>query len=566
MGSRIVCRFSVLVLLSLYAAAPLYAAASTPAAPAAITTVPSTTVPPTVDGVIDEWAWRHAAFLSDFELRPGLWPQEPTDARFLTDRATLYVAFTCRDSDPSQIVARQRRADGSFAADDHVIVEFGSPGRPTARLAVNPRGTVHEQGLAGPPRFSDVESWKARARRTDFGWTAEMAIPLGALEPIDGGIEVRLLRYQPRTGETSEWGGLVRSVREVTSGRLAVASARSLVIERRGTVSRETAVVGDRALLSPSTGWVEEPTPTRSASPTDQTWNLPAARPVAQRTNDPAAPRVPYRAPTAAPISGDAVPRSARVGGAPTDYVIGSGDVLAITVFDQPELSGKYTPALSGELSFPLVGLVQAGGRTVQGFEQDLKDRLAAGFIRNPQLMVSIETYRSQQVFVVGEVRLPGPVQLTGRMTLIEALARAGSTNPEASREVVIVRPPNGSEAAPALPGEHSGAQVMRVSLNDLESGLLGGNVDLRANDTIFVPRVADVYVFGQVRNPGAYPIKPGMTVLQALSLAGGVSEFGASNRIKIIRLVDGQEREFKAKLRDQVQAGDTITVPERFF
>ena len=257
---------------------------------------------------------------------------------------------------------------------------------------------------------------------------------------------------------------------------------------------------------------------------------------------------------------------SSRVGSAPGDYVIGSGDVLAITVFDQPELSGKYTPALSGELSFPLVGLVQAGGLTVQRFEQDLKDRLAAGFIRNPQLIVSIESYRSQQVFVVGEVRLPGPVQLSGRMTLIEALARAGSTTPEASREIVIVRPPGGSATAPVLPGEDASARVIRVSLNDLESGMLGGNVDLHASDTIFVPRVADVYVFGQVRNPGAYPIKPGMTVLHALSLAGGVTEYGASNRIKITRVVDAQERELKVKLHDEVQAGDTISVPERFF
>lgn len=523
------------------------------------TAVPSTTVPPTVDGVVDEWGWRHAAFFGDFERRPGLWPQDTTDVRFLTDRTTLYVAFTCRDSDPAQIVVRQRRDDGSFAADDHVVVEFGTRDRPTVRLTITPRGTVNEQGLAGATRLAD-DSWQARARRTDLGWTAEMAIPIRALEPATGGVEVRLRRYQPRTGETSNWDGLVRSVRDLAAGRSVVPAARSLVVERRTRGVGGIASVDDRALLPSSATLRAAPTSVPPPLPR-RSVTLPAPGPTGRGD----VPQVPGRSPGGSTVS-ESASSSSRVGSAPGDYVIGSGDVLAITVFDQPELSGKYTPALSGELSFPLVGLVQAGGLTVQRFEQDLKDRLAAGFIRNPQLIVSIESYRSQQVFVVGEVRLPGPVQLSGRMTLIEALARAGSTTPEASREIVIVRPPGGSATAPVLPGEDASARVIRVSLNDLESGMLGGNVDLHASDTIFVPRVADVYVFGQVRNPGAYPIKPGMTVLHALSLAGGVTEYGASNRIKITRVVDAQERELKVKLHDEVQAGDTISVPERFF
>jgi polysaccharide biosynthesis/export protein len=88
----------------------------------------------------------------------------------------------------------------------------------------------------------------------------------------------------------------------------------------------------------------------------------------------------------------------------------------------------------------------------------------------------------------------------------------------------------------------------------------------LRDGDTIFVPRAESVYVFGQVKNPGAYPIQRDTTVLQALSLAGGVNERGATGRIKIVRIEKGKTIEVRVKLTDIVRAGDTIMVPERFF
>jgi polysaccharide export outer membrane protein len=89
----------------------------------------------------------------------------------------------------------------------------------------------------------------------------------------------------------------------------------------------------------------------------------------------------------------------------------------------------------------------------------------------------------------------------------------------------------------------------------------------LQDGDTIFVPRAETIYVFGQVKNPGAYPLKSmDTTVLQALSLAGGVTDRGSTNRIKIVRIVDGKKVELSAKLGDPVKPGDTIIVRERFF
>jgi polysaccharide export outer membrane protein len=248
------------------------------------------------------------------------------------------------------------------------------------------------------------------------------------------------------------------------------------------------------------------------------------------------------------------------------DYVIGPQDVLLIQVFDQPDLGGKYTVETDGTFTFPLVGRVKAGALTLRGFERELKARLADGYFKNPQITVAIEQYRSQRVFVMGEVRQPGPVALTGGMTLIEALARAGSTLPTSSGEVSIVRgAPNGSEGGP-LSDPDPGSEVFRASIRDLESGSLSKNIELRDGDTVFVPRAELVYVFGEVKNPGGYAVQKNTTVLQALSLAGGVNEHAAMNRIQVTRIVNGAKTDVKVKLTDVVRPEDTIVVPQRYF
>jgi polysaccharide export outer membrane protein len=250
------------------------------------------------------------------------------------------------------------------------------------------------------------------------------------------------------------------------------------------------------------------------------------------------------------------------------DYVVGPQDVLSITVWDQNDLSGKFTVETDGSFTFPMIGRVQAGGLTLRQVETELKKRLADGYFKNPQLTVAVETYRSQRVFITGEVRTPGTYTLTGDMSLIEALSRAGSTTQFAGAEVVIVRSSEGkSSAGPVLPNQTDGSTSIRVDLKELQSGGLSQNVQLRDGDTIFVPVAETIYVFGQVKNPGNYPMRAKtMSVLQALALAGGVTDRGSTGRIKIMRVVNGKKVEVKVGLTDLVQPGDTIMVPERYF
>jgi polysaccharide export outer membrane protein len=255
------------------------------------------------------------------------------------------------------------------------------------------------------------------------------------------------------------------------------------------------------------------------------------------------------------------------VAGAVTDYVVGPQDILAITCYDQADMTGKFTVEADGTFTYPMIGRVKAGGSTLRSLEAAIKKQLVAdGYFRNPQITVAVDTYKSQKVFIVGEVRAPGTYPLSGDMTLVEALARAGSTMPTASGEAVIVHAGENA-SGPTMPSPDDAKDLVRVNLRDLENGVIASNAALKDGDTIFVPRAQSVYVFGQVKNPGAYGLQQqNTTVLQALSLAGGVTDRGAMNRIAIIRIVNGDKKEIKAKLTDIVQAGDTVVVHERFF
>ena len=250
----------------------------------------------------------------------------------------------------------------------------------------------------------------------------------------------------------------------------------------------------------------------------------------------------------------------------PRLYTVGPNDVLMVTVYNQPQLSGKFAVEADGTLAFPLLGRVAAGGLSIRIVEDTIREGLAKGILNDPQVSVTVDQYRSQQIFVVGEVRQPGSLPFTGSMSLIEALARVGSTTERAGMEAVIVRSSGGTGAAPAPDVNAPNTDTIRVNLQSLERGVLSQNVVLRAGDTIFVPRAETVFVSGQVQRPGEYPIREGLTVRQALALAGGVTDRGSNRRVQIIRVVNGKETTVGANLQQTVQAGDTIVVLERFF
>ena len=251
------------------------------------------------------------------------------------------------------------------------------------------------------------------------------------------------------------------------------------------------------------------------------------------------------------------------------DYTISRQDVLNVIVIDQPQLTKKYTVDVDGGIAFPLIGRVPVAGKTLHEAESDLKRLLGPpdGFLKNPQVAISLDQFKGRRIFIFGAVAQPGMFPLTEGMTIVEGLVKAGAG---AAAEAVILRSKNAK--GPLSPDNPGDAEVIPINLRELERdfehGRLARNVVLQDGDSIFVPRVdrTRIYVTGQVKAPGAYSVPDGTTVMQAISLAGSFTEGAATNRIQIQRIVDGKSKLINAKLEDIVQPGDTINVRERLF
>ena len=136
------------------------------------------------------------------------------------------------------------------------------------------------------------------------------------------------------------------------------------------------------------------------------------------------------------------------------NYVVGPEDMLAVTVFNEPQLSGRFRVENDGHFSYPFLGRVKAGGTTVAEVAATLRGRLADGYLRNPQVTVEVEQFRSQSVFVMGEVRTPGKYTLSGAVTLLEALAQAG-LNDRAGRRGDAHPAPEGGRASGGADRRH---------------------------------------------------------------------------------------------------------------
>ena len=248
----------------------------------------------------------------------------------------------------------------------------------------------------------------------------------------------------------------------------------------------------------------------------------------------------------------------------PAHYTLGPKDQLKVTVFGEEGMDNQlYTIDSDGSITFPLIGRIVAGGLTVSEFQDRLKAKLADGWIVRPQVGVDIVGYKSQYVFVGGEVRTPGQVPMAGVMTLPEALAIAGSPKETASNEVIIThaRKPGPDGRVPVKAPES-----IHVNLKDLQLGRAGQDIFLQDGDTVFVPKAQRFYIQGQVRSGGTYILEPGMTVQQALALAGGLNERGSDRRISVTRLIEAKMKKVNLKLTDKVLADDVIEVGGRIF
>jgi len=240
-----------------------------------------------------------------------------------------------------------------------------------------------------------------------------------------------------------------------------------------------------------------------------------------------------------------------------TDYVLGAGDVVRITVFQSPELTLETRIPESGTINYPLLGSVIIGGLTINQAEKRLAEGLLNGkFVKKPQVSILVTQLRGSQASVLGHAVRPGRYTLESTNTrLSDLMALAGGVAPDGSEMLTVV-------------GVRDGKPFRKqIDFRALFRGNAGDDITIQNNDIVYVDQAPQIYVYGEVQRPGAIRLERGMTVLQALAAAGGLTLRGTQRGIRIQRKgADGTLQESKPSLQDQLQQGDVMQVPESLF
>ena len=231
---------------------------------------------------------------------------------------------------------------------------------------------------------------------------------------------------------------------------------------------------------------------------------------------------------------------------AQTPDKLGPGDTVHVTVFQQPDLTTDARINERGSIEMPLVGGIKLAGLSTTEATKAISDALKEGqYLKQPQVAVALTTVRSRQVSMLGLILHPGRYPLEeSHSRLPDLIAAAGGIAAGGSEEVVVIR---------------DGKQQ--------KVNALAKEFELKGGDTIYVDRAPVFYIYGEVMHSGAYPVKAGMTVMQAISIGGGITPRGSESRVKLRRVAaDGKTREYDANLVDQIKADDVIFVKESLF
>jgi polysaccharide export outer membrane protein len=240
------------------------------------------------------------------------------------------------------------------------------------------------------------------------------------------------------------------------------------------------------------------------------------------------------------------------------DYILGAGDTVRITVYGHPDLSTDARLSGSGTISFPLLGEVLLNGMTERQAEASIADLLEKGsIVKSPQVSVAVQQYESQQVAVLGKVNKPGKYSIDRGQTVLDLIAMAGGVASDGDDNTILVKSTKDAKAAEKV-----------VNLNGLiRGGDTPQSMQVSDGDIIYIPRTEMFYIYGQVRRPGSYRLEHSMTVMQALSVAEGLTDKGTERGLRIHRRDDnGKTQTLNAQLTDELKPNDVIYVRESLF
>jgi len=240
------------------------------------------------------------------------------------------------------------------------------------------------------------------------------------------------------------------------------------------------------------------------------------------------------------------------------DYVLGSGDLIKISIFQSPDLSLEARVSENGTITYPLIGEVAIGGMSTTLAERLITRLLKeGGYLVDPQVTILIEQVRGNQVAALGQFNRPGRYPLeTTQMRLSDLLAQAGGITPTGSDSVVFT-------------GVRDGRTIRReIDVALLYTGRSGEqDFILQPGDILFVDRAPMFYIYGEVQRPGSYRVERHMTFRQAVATSGGLTPRGTQRGFRVKRRgADGEITELKPELEDPLMIDDVIYVQQRLF
>ena len=241
----------------------------------------------------------------------------------------------------------------------------------------------------------------------------------------------------------------------------------------------------------------------------------------------------------------------------PSDYLIGGGDTIEVVVYDQPDLTTVARVSQDdGTIAFPLLGQVALAGLSPKDAGQKIAAQLRnGGFIKNPQVAILVQDFRSQKIPVMGQVNRPGEYLLMGESKVVDVISQAGGLKDDAADVIVVVK----NEGGKSIKHE--------IDLLRFYSGDMSQNIAVARGDFILVPKMDTFYIHGEVKRPGMYRLERGMTVMQAISVGGGISDRGSLSGMKVSRSnEDGSTKKVRVELTDKLQPNDVLYVKERLF
>jgi len=237
--------------------------------------------------------------------------------------------------------------------------------------------------------------------------------------------------------------------------------------------------------------------------------------------------------------------------GEPGDYRLGSGDLLHITVSGYAEMVTDVRVSESGSITYPFIGEVPVANLSTHEAERLIAQKLGdGGFIRQAQVTVLVSEYQGQRIAVMGQVGKPGKYPLTSSARVMDLLAEAGGTVPSiASDQATLLR--------------KDGSKVL-IDLQSLFDGDPRQNPAVSGGDTIYVPKAAQFYIYGEVQKPGMYRLERNMTVSRAISAGGGLTSKGSERRVVVKRRdANGKEHKVSVDNTTTIMPDDVVFVKQ---